>query len=47
MVNSEESDQMLHSTAYDLGPHCLLRHVCQIIRANMIIMLPVNYWYIL
>ena len=28
MVNSVDPDQMPCSAAYDLGPHCLLMHVC-------------------
>ena len=28
MANSGDPDQMPHSAAYDLGPHCLQRPVC-------------------
>ena len=28
VANSAAPDQMLHSVASDLGPHCLLRSVC-------------------
>ena len=29
MANSIDCDQMLHSAAFDLGVHCLLKPVCQ------------------
>ena len=28
MANSVDPDEMLHSVAFHLGLHCLLRHVC-------------------
>ena len=36
MANSVDPDQMLQSTASDLGLQCLLRPFCCILRTNMI-----------